>query len=581
MIQGHQKSRQTDSTAAAAVAAAITPADASSPNHDASGQNLSHDIPTTLAGDPEGHFYLEVTVHLTSSESTVKACPECCHKVEGKVRKPSTGPGAPKVHGANDTVDPGQILQFCVSDHVVDFTHGTSTVMAKVLCSSTHHDKRGNNDRYFFKLSLMQYINGQKIRVGSCRTKDILFTGNHKNKSMASFSEEKVDVKPRIPRIDDDAPTSTSSSILMEQYSEEPDSIDQDPPSMVDSDEPMRRQHLEKDPYGPQPSRSPIAGASYMHAPSSSSDTRLGHHSAYPPTKSKSWNDSPITPKITKIIPDVGDMLGGAELTLFGSGFHERLVPYFDSLPATQVTFCHSDVMTCRIPPRLDPKVVNVSFHSSVSSGFSSARPVSDVQFSYADKTALLLAELAAEILAMGAYDDDEPTHPHRTGSFAGSDMGDRTEQRVGGLGDLRSKATKVIRRCSMRRDSSEVNSQRSGLPASRLNPMSDSPRPHSHSPLPLDPMAEDDEEFERVVAEMVTWSTKHSVAPSVHTSNALESAIVKTLRNAGDLPHISLPNNQGHTMLHLAVVLDMSQLVTYLLSERIEVNAEDRNGFT
>lgn len=243
--------------------------------------------------------------------------------------------------------------------------------------------------------------------------------------------------------------------------------------------------------------------------------------------------------------------------------------------------------MTCRIPPRLDPKVVNVSFRSGAPSSFASGRTTSsDVQFSYADKTALVLAELAAEVLAMGrdGYDDDEP-QPYRSGSgsgFASSEGGDRTEQRVvGGLGDLRSKANKVIRRGSMRRDSSEAsNSQRSGLGGSRLNPMSDSPRARS-SPLPHEQMPDDDEEFERVVADMMAWSVKHSVVPSAQTSNALESAILSKLKSTGDLPHISQPNNQRHTMLHLAVVLDMNQLVNYLLSERIEINAEDWNGFT
>lgn len=244
--------------------------------------------------------------------------------------------------------------------------------------------------------------------------------------------------------------------------------------------------------------------------------------------------------------------------------------------------------MTCRIPPRLDPKVVHVSFHSKVPSSLLVGRTTSDVQFSYADKTGLVLAELAAEILAMGrdGYDDDDEPQPYRSGSgsgFASSESGERTEQRVGGLGDLRSKATKVIRRGSMRRDSSEAsNSQRSGFGGSRLNPMSDSLRPRStHSPLPHEQMADDDEEFERAVADMMARSVKHSVVPSAQTSNALESAILSKLTSAVDLPHISQPNNQRHTMLHLAVVLDMNQLVDYLLSERIEINAEDWNGFT
>jgi hypothetical protein len=155
MIQGQQKTRQSDpvigSTAdgAAPSAGLVSPLTSSPIIQEPTGTGSSQEGLGGPTGDPETHFYLEVTVHLTSSEAIVQACPECCHKVEGKVRKPSNGPGAPaKTHGASEQVDPGQILQFCVFEHIHDFTSGTSTVMAKVLCSSTHHDKRGNNDRY-------------------------------------------------------------------------------------------------------------------------------------------------------------------------------------------------------------------------------------------------------------------------------------------------------------------------------------------------------------------------------------------------------------------------------------------------
>ncbi|KAI7830520.1 hypothetical protein BC939DRAFT_284895 [Gamsiella multidivaricata] len=380
MIQGHQKARQADSTTAAVASAANTTTDSASTgaslNQDLQ-SNQSQDVRSPLTGDPESHFYLEVTVHLASSEAIVQACPECCHKVEGKVRKPSNGPGAPLKAGANDNVDPGQILQFCVADHVVDFTHGTSTVMAKVLCSSTHHDKRGNNDRYFFKFSLMQYLNGQKIHVGSCRTKDILFTGNHKNKSMASFSEDKAEAKPRTNRAEEELGVSAPPAMVMGQsfYSEEPDSIPDEPldkyghaqpynagtrpqhasqhpsysshsnsPRHYTADhlpriyeppstgvEAVRQRHhtLDKEPYSSQESRSPLMGhgpgptykgPSQGHA-ASMAEPRLGPHTGYAPVKAKSWNDSFMAPKISRIIPDAGDMLGGTEITVFGSGF--------------------------------------------------------------------------------------------------------------------------------------------------------------------------------------------------------------------------------------------------------------------
>ncbi|KAF8924829.1 SPT3 Dosage dependent suppressor of Ty-induced promoter mutations-like protein [Dissophora ornata] len=640
MIQGHQKARQTDTTAAAGTHADSTSTAttaSTSTGQDSAAPSQPQDIPAVLAGDPESHFYLEVTVHLASSEAIVQACPECCHKVEGKVRKPSNGGGVPSKAGQSDSVDPGQILQFCVSDHIADFTHGTSTVMAKVLCSSTHHDKRGNNDRYFFKFSLMQYLNGQKIRVGSCRTKDILFTGNHKNKSMASFSEDKGDVKTRSLRNEEEAATGAPPAMLMGQsfYSEEPDSIPDDTfdeyshsqpyssgrlhpapqsqsfpsysntrqypsehiprvhePTAMNADASRQRQHTLEESYGSQSSRPPIAGqgpgvgytgSSHSHA-SSVTDSRLSsNNSGFAPARSRSWNDALIAPKINKIIPDVGDMLGGTEITIFGSGFRAGLMPYFDSLPATNVVISHPDVLTCRTPPRINAEVVWVGFHSKISSN-SFGRISADVQFSYADKTALVLAELVAEILVMGrdGYDDESQPYRSGTGSSA-TESGDKTEQRLGGLGDLRSKATRVARRGSMRRDSSEIStSQRSGPGGSRLNPMADSPRNRSsHSPLPHDQALEDDEEFERVVAEMMALAVTHSVGPSGQTSKTLESDIICILTDAGDLPHISQPNDQRHTMLHLAVILEMSQLVEYLLGERIEINAADWNGFT
>lgn len=220
-----------------------------------------------------------------------------------------------------------------------------------------------------FKLSLMQYLNGQKIRVGSCRTKDILFTGNHKNKSMASYSEDKAEMKPRIHRLEEDVATGGTPSMLMGQsfYSEEPDSIPEEsrqhPPShpsgrsnhapqhmsyasynnsprlyntehiprihepmVTDPEELPHRQHtMDKEPYtSNQGNRSPVVGAAFAgpnrgQAPSAA-DGRTGPNSGFP-VKSKTWNDTLITPKITKVIPDGGDMLGGAELTIFGSGF--------------------------------------------------------------------------------------------------------------------------------------------------------------------------------------------------------------------------------------------------------------------
>lgn len=229
----------------------------------------------------------------------------------------------------------------------------------------------------------MQYLNGQKIHIGSCRTKDILFTGNHKNKSMASFSEDKVETKPKISRTEDESILSTPGSMVMGQtFTEEPDSIAddalekpyhhdspmqsthdrrsastphhrsfssygssqphpsgehipriQEPSSGMDIDSPRPRHSIDKDSYSSHGNRSPLppaqgSGATYGGHSSTMSDYRLSSGPAFTPVKSKSWNDTLIAPKITRIIPDVGDMLGGTEVTIFGSGFRGKPLSY-------------------------------------------------------------------------------------------------------------------------------------------------------------------------------------------------------------------------------------------------------------
>ncbi|KAF9437378.1 SPT3 Dosage dependent suppressor of Ty-induced promoter mutations-like protein [Entomortierella beljakovae] len=626
MIQGHQKARQPDATASGA--SGINNENNSS-NSSAStlitqdSTGASQGVQDTLLEDSDNKYHLDVTVHLASSEAIVQACPECCHKVEGKVRKPSTGPGAPmKPHTSNDNVDPGQILQFCVSEHVVDFSNGTSTVMAKVLCSSTHHDKRGNNDRYFFELSLSQYVDGQKIKVGSCRTKEILFTGNHKNKSMASFNEDKLDVKPRIRPEDE---STTNAPITGSFFSEEPDSIpipddhsekqghshtfsisrtsfhhpssygsprsdvprigilEPNSPKSVDSPR-SRQTTMDKENFN-QGGRSPMAGQGPSFGTSnitSTSDSRMSGTSGYSPAKSMSWNGPYHSPRITRIIPDVGDMLGGTEVTIFGSGFRGEIIPYFGSLPATNVDILHEDVLTCRTPPSSQAAVVPIKFHSKFYGSGSTGRASGDIKYSYADKRGLVLAELVAEVLVTEREGlDDEDDRQHAAGSYSESSHEQRIEPRLGGLGDLRSKATRVVRRGSMRRDSSEANSshQRSGLTGSRLNPMTESP--HRRSSHSLNEGTMGDEEFEHLVADMMSLSVTQSVIVTTQSSSALEVEILKFFKSYGELQHISLQNEQRHTMLHLAVALEMNDLVNYLLKERIEINAADWNGFT
>ncbi|KAI9234069.1 MAG: hypothetical protein BYD32DRAFT_98810 [Podila humilis] len=221
-------------------------------------------------------------------------------------------------------------------------------------------------------------------------------------------------------------------------------------------------------------------------------------------------------------------------------------------------------------------EITSVGFHPKMTSS-SSGRATPGAQFSYADKTGLVLAELVAEILVMGRDDYDEPQTRSGLG-LLNYDLGDRAEQRLGGLGDMRSRATRVVRRGSMRRDSSDVS--KSSYGGSRLNPMSESPRRmSSHSPTMEHHL--DDDELERLVTDMMSLSVTQSIVPTPQTCRALEDAILKTVAMADDIQHISLQNDQRHTILHLAVLLEMDRLVEYLLKERIEINAADWNGFT
>lgn len=65
MVQGHPKTKQSEGSdpGQGSVANEIQDAEA-------------------ILGNDQSKFYLEVTVHLASSEAIVQACPECCHKVK-------------------------------------------------------------------------------------------------------------------------------------------------------------------------------------------------------------------------------------------------------------------------------------------------------------------------------------------------------------------------------------------------------------------------------------------------------------------------------------------------------------------
>jgi hypothetical protein len=258
-------------------------------------------------------------------------------------------------------------------------------------------------------------------------------------------------------------------------------------------------------------------------------------------------------------------MQGGVEVTILGENFARGLVCVFGDTPAMGTQFWSSNTLVCILPPSPHPGPVVVGFKGlpiRVETGGSKALQF----FTYLDTSDRSLMELALQVVGL---------------------------KMTGKIEDARNVAMRIIggtQSPQLEPSTTGSGSYESGNTASLANTLNSAVESVYSTPAPS-----------RAVSprSSTTHLPSSSVAAFSFASTAtrgFEGTILKflslldldTSEIPGSAPHftvandpISFCNQQRHTLLHLASILGFHRLVAFLLVHDIDLNAQDRNGFT
>lgn len=271
-----------------------------------------------------------------------------------------------------------------------------------------------------------------------------------------------------------------------------------------------------------------------------------------PQTPSASTSSAPA-PRVEKLIPGEGPTTGGIEVTVLGSGFLPGLRCVFGDVQAPETKVWASNTLVCVLPPSPSPGPVVVSLKRAAPSG-----ELVDVEnfgfqtqdhplrfFTYVDKTDRALMELALQVVGL---------------------------QMTGQMQSARDVAMRVVGSGGAGSNGPSPNNGR--------NSTSSTPSGQSRASLP--PGTD---------AISGLFATGRGSSQSFQNSVlSFLSLLDVDLSNESTLPEgaprldaLRLANSQGHTLLHLAVILGFHKLVEALLARKhaAPVNARDKNGYT
>lgn len=244
-------------------------------------------------------------------------------------------------------------------------------------------------------------------------------------------------------------------------------------------------------------------------------------------------------PHITKMIPAEGPTTGGIEITVLGENFTEGLQCVFGDTPSTCTRVWASTTLVCLLPPRFRPGPVIVSLqHGAPTLG--SPVPNQPLQlFTYIDATDRALMELALQVVGL---------------------------QMTGQMASARDVAMRIVH--SSQGDSSGSFDSKA-------------------------PQAQDEGEMLNV-SELLAYGLRLCAQRNAPRSSIQDSilgflSLMDVELDSADLPKDCVPchdaihacNAQGHTLLHLAVLLNYNRLTSDLLKRGCPINAQDVNGFT
>ncbi|PWN36659.1 uncharacterized protein FA14DRAFT_169630 [Meira miltonrushii] len=245
-------------------------------------------------------------------------------------------------------------------------------------------------------------------------------------------------------------------------------------------------------------------------------------------------SNTPI-PSISKLIPGEGPTSGGIEVTVLGENFVDGLTCYFGDIPATSTRVWGSNTLLCLLPPSASPGPVAVTVKGPGSQDHNVERFNNSLQlFTYIDATDRALMELALQVVGL---------------------------QMTGQMQSARDVAMRVV---GSGPNQNITRSQGNG------NSSGGSQGGTTHS-------------RNAVAGLFATMSGNQSFQDSVMGFLRLldvdleqNDSIRRWRRDA-----VRLSNKQGHTLLHLAVILGFHRLASDLIQRGCPINARDYNGYT
>ncbi|CEH13946.1 HLH transcription factor EBF/Olf-1 and related DNA binding proteins [Ceraceosorus bombacis] len=259
---------------------------------------------------------------------------------------------------------------------------------------------------------------------------------------------------------------------------------------------------------------------------------------------------SRLLPSISKLIPGEGPTSGGIEVTILGENFTDGLVCVFGDVPATNTRVWASNTLVCVLPPSCSPGPVVVDIKGGPPP---SAADLAHQQhralqlFTYIDTTDRALMELALQVVGL---------------------------QMTGQMQSARDVAMRVV-------GSGATNGQQSGQSGQQQQHFSNQGGQQRS------------QEARNAVAGLFTAGLASAHGRN-GDSQSFQDSVMKFLTlldvetsdggaEADSAPRrdaIRLANSQGHTLLHLAVMLGFHRLALALLERGCPPNARDHNGF-
>ncbi|EJD52416.1 hypothetical protein AURDEDRAFT_111130 [Auricularia subglabra TFB-10046 SS5] len=505
---------------------------------------------------------LDVSVDVVgvSAPDVQVTCCESCQQREAKrtARKIAARVRPTKAEPAETDIGEGEakIVHFNCPE-LVDFSTGMAALPLRITCYCRHHREKIG----FSVIFTLRDIDGRVIGSGS--TPPIMITDDHKSQSMArskeavsaeedtSFDipgqvrgtqrpENKKRAKPYDRRV---SRSSTGASGSLQPLST--NFFPTAPPSPSASPSHSFASPTDSAPIFSALSPSAVVTLGAPPPPQFPAPTGIATPQRSPSPAPAQYPPYPVLygmppppvpyqpalPKIHRLIPASGPTHGGIEITVLGANFTSTsLACSFGGTRATSTQKWSDNTLVCILPPRATAGQVSVVVERLDDGALSEEHDVTAGNvFTYVDDSDRALMELALQVVGL---------------------------KMTGKIEEAKNVALRIVGSAG---NGTSMESEASGM----TTLANDAPDPRTLL-LQCGRIAD-------MQGAIINLLSSYFPAPGTSTP----------ANESGRRNPLSHKARTGQTLLHLATILNMSRLVSWLISRGIEVDAQDHNGFT